>query len=160
LTEENLREELTNVSYTTWWIEHARKELAEKPDSVLHHYTHINYSGGVSGWEDFINRVYFSPATIEEKLLQGEVHCVMVQALENAFKRAEAEDYDGTWTAWSGMDLSEAYRVSHMVARVDPLIASAAKMRLNRIAARMGTTLYALGERNFGTLMGLTGIKW
>lgn len=155
-----MREEITNISYTEWWLEHARKELTEKPGSVLHHYTHPNYSGGISGWEDYIDRVYFSPNTIEERLLQMQVHEIMKTALENAFRKAEAEEYDGKWTAWKGMNLSEAYRVSHMVARVDPLVASQAKLRLNRIARLMGTNLFALGECNFQAFMGPTGIHW
>lgn len=155
-----MSEEITNISYTEWWLEHARKELAEKPHSVLHRYTHPNYSGGVSGWEDYIDRVYFSPQTIEERLLQVQVHEIVTTALENAFRKAEAEVYDGKWTAWKGLDLSEAYRVSDMVARIDPLMACRAKLRLNRIAQRMGTNLYALGELNFQAFMGPAGIRW
>lgn len=153
-------EEITNTSYIVWWLEHTRKELAHKPDSVLHHYTHPNYSGGVSGWEEYIDRVYFSPQTLEERLLQMQVHEIMMIALENALRKAEAVEYDGTWTAWKGMDLSEAYRISHMVALVDPLMACKAKRRLNHIARLMGTNLYALAECNFQMFMGPTGIRW
>lgn len=155
-----MREEITNISYTEWWLEYARKELAEKPDSVLHDYTHPNYSGGVSGWEEYIDHVYFSPQTFEEQMLRMQVHEIMLIALENAFRKAEVTEYEGKWTAWKGMHLAEAYRVSSMVVHVDPLLACNAKMRLNRIAGCMGTNLYTLGECNFQMFMGATGIRW
>lgn len=155
-----MRKEITNVSYTQWWLEYARKELVEEPDSVLHNFTHLNYSGGVSGWEKYIDNVYFKPKTFEERQLQKQVHEIMLIALENAFRKAESRQYDGTWSVWDMMDLAEAYRVSHMVVVADPLLACRAKMRLNRIARFMGTNLYALGECNFHLLMGPTGIRW
>lgn len=139
-------DEITDVSYTLWWLKHALEELDRDPHSVLHRWTSPNLSGCIAGWADYISRVYFTPSTCEEWLLRGKVHQVMWRALTNAFRAAEK--YDGR-SAEDRIDLGEAYCLSSMIAKINPVMVCAAKVRLNQIAERMGTTLNALADCSF-----------
>lgn len=149
------------IDYVMFWIEHAGPAIRLRPRNGVHHWTHRNYSGGYTGWEDPVNQVYFKPRTLEERLLRGQVYQIMLDALEWALRNAEAETPHAPWTVWKGMDLAEAYRLCHMVAEVDPTYASAFKVRLNKICLRMGKTLEELAGTNFSMFVGPhTGIRW
>ncbi len=150
------------VEYVEWWVEYAMRELAKNPTSALNDFTHPNYSGGLRGWEDWVDQVYFFPASLEDFMLQRRVHQVMLVALENSLEAAtkQAQSAGGTWDLLGGLDLAEAYRVAGMVAHVDPMIACAAKVQLNLLAQQSGETLYHLAQRGFGVFMGPWEIRW
>lgn len=157
------RDEDPNIDYVLFWLEHGGKGIRDRPGSQggVHHWTHANYSGGYTGWEDPMNQVYFKPRSLEERMLQGQVHEIMLEALDWAMRHAESETPYGPWTAWEGMDLAEAYRLSHMVTLVDPTLACGLKVRLNNICKRTGKSLDELADVNFMAFMGpSTGIQW
>lgn len=157
------RDEDPTIDYALFWLEHGGQAIREKPSGQggVNHWTHVNYSGGYTGWEDPMDQVYFKPRTYEERLLQGQVHELMLLAVEWAFARAERDTPRGKFTAWGSMDLAEAYRLAHMVVQVDPTHAARFKMRLNKICLRMGKSLSELADINFMAFMGpTTGISW
>lgn len=155
------REPITNISYALFWLDHCRESILENPERGLHHWTHPNYSGGITGWEDYMNNVYFHPKTLEERMLQGEVHQVLVFALFWFLKKADSEHKSGTkWSFFDSMDIAEAYRIVHMISHVDPSFSCAVKVYLNKICLRIGETLESLANKNFNVFMGESGIKW
>ncbi len=100
-----------------------------------------------------MDNIYFAPESLEERLLQGEIHKVMLGALHWAFEKADTET-PKIWNAWDGMNLAQAYRISRMVAKKDPSLTPAIKIRLNQISFKMGKTLRKLSSVNFESLMG------
>jgi len=155
------RDQDPTIDYALFWLKHGSEQILNQPWRGVHHWTHPNYSGGRTGWEEPMGKVYFEPRTLEERLLQGQVHEVMLVALEWALCHAEAKTPYDEWTAWRGMDLAEAYRIAHMVALVDPLRACALKVRLNKICGRMNKTLTGLADHNFDAFIGpSTGMQW
>lgn len=138
----------SNISYAQFWLWAVREAIKKNQKGWHHHWTHINYSGGLSGWEDYMNNIYFRPQGLEERLLQDEVHVYMLIALDVAF--AEADRYPT-----DSLNVAEAYRIARMVSRKDPLIATASKIRLNRLCARLkrSETLLASARRGFGVLI-------
>jgi hypothetical protein len=157
------RDKDLNIDYTLFWLEHGGTAIREKPNGQggVHHWTHANYSGGLTGWEDSINQVYFKPSSIEERLLQSKVHEIMLEALKWALQQAESQTPFGPWTVWGGMDLAEAYRLSHMVTLVDPMLACSLKIRLNKISKRTGKNLAELADVNFMAFIGPSSrIQW
>ena len=156
------RDEDPTIGYTMFWLEHGGEAIKENPEGQggVHHWTSANISGGYTGWEEPMDQVYFSPRTLEEKLLQGQVHEYMLLALRWALKHAEAETPCGPFVMWNAMDLAEAYRVAHMVAQIDPVLAAGLKVRLNKICLRMGKSLSEQAAVGFKNFIGLTEINW
>lgn len=149
------------IDYALFWLEHARPGILKDPNRSVHHWTHPNYSGGRTGWEDEMDLLYFAPKSLEQSLLRGEVHTVMLEALEWALQHAETKTLRTPWTAFGGLDISEAYRLAHMVAMVDPSHAASCKRRLNALCSRTGKSLSELADVNFDNFMGVpTGITW
>ena len=151
------------ISYALFWLEHGGKGIQEKPDSQggVHHWTSQNVSGGYTGWEAPMSQVYFRPRTLEERLLRGQVHEYMLLALEWSLRNAEQETpYGAPFTAWTVMDLAEAYRVASMVASVDPTLAPALKVRLNKICLRLGKSLSEQASVGFKNFICLNEINW
>lgn len=148
------------IDYVLFWLEHGAKQITEDPRRGVHHWTARNISGGYTGWEYPMSKVYFEPRTLKERLLQGRVHEVMCEALEWALNEAEAKT-PKNWSAWDGIYLAQAYRIAHMVVQVDPLRAPALKVRLNKICCKVGKTLKELVDIKFMVLIGPeTGISF
>ncbi len=138
---------MDKISYVEWWLKRVNEEMLTKPGYWFRHWTHINYSGGLTGWEEFVDDVYFRPNGLEECLLQGEVHGCMLRALDTALSQAERHSTD--------LDVARAYRIARMVSLHDPLVAAAAKVRLNRMCVRLkrSKTLLHEARRGFGVLI-------
>lgn len=139
---------MDNISYTLSWLQYSQDDMLKNPKWWFHHWTHKNYSGGLTGWEDYMSNVYFRPSTYEERLLQGEVHQVMLMALRCAMTRAKKSPTDS-------LNVAEAYRIARMVARVDPLVAAATKVHLNKLCRKLKErkSLLEEAERGFGVLI-------
>lgn len=138
----------SNVSYAVFWLWAVREAIKKNQKGWHHHWTHINYSGGLSGWEDYMNNIYFRPQGFEERLLQEEVHEYMLIALDVAFAEAERN-------STNSLDVAEAYRIARMVSQKDPLIAAVSKIRLNQLCAGLKKykTLLDGAQRGFGELI-------
>lgn len=143
---------MDKISYVVWWLERVAVEMVTKP-TWYHHCTHINYSGGLTGWESYIDDLYFRPEGLEEHLLQGQVHRCMLEALDSALSQAEQQS--SVLKLEYRLNVAEAYRIACMVSRRDPLVSANAKVRLNHLCARLngGTTLYQEARRGFEVLI-------
>ncbi len=142
------------IQYVVWWLTSAGKILEVNPDDVLHEHTHINYSGGSSGWESSIDVVYFEPCTIEERMLQGEIHEILLTALHNALSAIERPTRKQVWSIDRQLDLSEAWRISEMIKCLDPIHAVRVQILLNRLCVRyLGKGLHSTVRENFSRFM-------
>jgi hypothetical protein len=157
------RDKDKTIDYVLFWLEYGGKAIKEEPNGQggVHHWTAENVSGGYTGWEEPMSQVYFKPRTLDEKLLQGQVHEYMLLALAWALDYAEeVTPPDTPFTMWTAMDLSEAYRIAHMVVYVDPSLAAGLKIRINKICLRMGLSLSEQVSAGFKNFMGHTELDW
>lgn len=138
--------------YAAFWLERAREELEADPGATLHHWTHANFSGGLTGWEDLVDEVYRRPMTFGEHLLRGEIRAVLLIAVENSLRKAERTK--------DTMDIIEAVRTVEVLGSGHQA-AACIKVRLNRLCESKGKTLRALADSaGFGLLMGTCGLRW
>lgn len=146
------------IEYALWWLEAAHEDAARDPMDTLHHHTHPNTSGGVSGWEEWIHGLYTAPRTPEEWLLRSEVHRVLLIAWRRTLQEAHRTIGSG---AFLWLEMAEAYRLAHLMRTYDPLFSAAAKIELNRLCqAKLGKSLLQCVEKGFLTLSGPREIQF
>jgi hypothetical protein len=147
---------LDNITYTLWWLSSARRDMTDRSedkhrtDDWYSKWTSINYSGGPTGWDERVKNIYFKPINLEERLLQHEVHEVMIAALQSAMSLASRSPADA-------MDIGQAYRLARMVAHVDPLISALLKVRLNNLCVKLkeNNTLFEQAHNRFEFSLGM-----
>ncbi|MBM3272091.1 hypothetical protein FJY94_02285 [Candidatus Kaiserbacteria bacterium] len=141
------------IEYTRWWLQTAHKDAAADPTDTLHQHTHPNVSGGICGWEEWIHGLYTDPRTPEEWLLRSEVHEVLLTALRRTLHEAHSTDAGTGAFLW--LEVAEAYRLVHLMRTYDPLLATAAKIELNRLCqSKLGESLLQCARKGFRTLSG------
>lgn len=153
----------TRIDHVMFWLEHGGTAIRTHPGSKqdgVHHWTHPNCTGGLAGWHSQIHDVYFSPSSLDERLLQAQVHEVMACALEWALRDADIKTPYAPWQEWSCLHLAEAYRIARMVALVDPMRACGLKIHLNKLCSRTGRSLSELVSINFGVFIPETELHW
>ncbi len=142
---------MSRIEYVIWWLDAAKEEIQKNPNSNLHEFTHPNFSGGKRGWETEISKVYFTPSSINEHILRGKIHEILLIALRRTLMNIRA----GRGGIFGNrLDLAEAYRIGMMISERDPIFVSRLNIQINRLCKLfLGTSFAAEAERGFGLLM-------
>lgn len=137
------------IAYALSWLENAKKSVRDGFYHAIIHWVFFNFSGGRTGWENEMDILYFEPETLEQHLLRGQVHEVLLQILEVAMQHAEKKTPYAPWSVLTSTYLACAYSVARMVSQRDPSLTIDLKLRLNKISLRTGNGLRRLVEEKF-----------
>lgn len=150
------------IEYVLWWLEVAKKEIEADTKSTLSHHTDVNYSGDVSGWGDWIVKIYYRPETLEEWFLRGEVHKVLLVAIQRAIARVNNLDPAMSRIFQIELDLARLFLLLNRVKRIDPLSSPRNKVFLDKLCKKyLNKTLRVeLEEEGFNCLCGMADFVW
>lgn len=150
------------------WIQRAQDALAADPGNLIHNLTRVSAHGDATGWTSAVNRTFTAPVTYEEVSQQMVIHDILREAMERRLRIAELRSRDGTARQCTAWDLGDVYCVANVVMRAsafrgrpDIPMAALVKMRMNRAAKNVGTTLQALiANRFMGLLILSENCSW